>query len=63
MTKTVARLNGRSILTLSLVTPLAAELAGMAALSLVTPPPPEVALPPPLETPETPETPETNLTY
>ena len=62
MIKTVARLNGRSILTLSLVTPLAAELAGMAALSLVTPPP-EMALPPPLETPETPETPETNLTY
>ena len=62
MTKTVARPNGRSILTLSLVTPLAAELAGMAALSLVTPPP-EVALPSPLETSETPEIPETNLTY
>ena len=57
MTKTVARLNGRSILTLSLVTPLAAELAGIAALSLETPPPPEMAPPPP------PETPETNLTY
>ena len=55
MIKTVARQNGRSILTLSLVTPLAAELAGMAVLSLVTPP--EMALPPPLETPET------NLTY
>ena len=57
MTKTVARPNGRSILTLSLVTPLAAELAGIAALSLETPPPPEMVLPPP------PETPETNLTY
>ena len=63
MIKTVARLNGRSILTLSLVTPLAAELAGMAALSLVTPPPEMALPPPPPETPETLETPETNLTY
>ncbi len=59
MIKTVARPNGRSILTLSLVTPLAAELAGIAALSLETPPPAEMALPAPPET----ETPETNLTY